>query len=187
MRRFFSARRMAGLTAAAAAAGLLFSDSNAMLEQSEKKSELSDVDPSKSSQVENGSQTSSEDNESSTPPSQSPQDSVYGIFFPEAVKQKLLGLYPAKFSNIIADRVLLSNVLSPEDQIELEKMLGTKYQVCVCITLYMDILLGNKFFPTAQRALDYPKFNTQYATLWFPCRCRLKHRPTQVTSSPRPC
>ena len=140
MRRIFS-RHVAGLTAAA---GLLFSNSKVMLEQSEQKNELSDLETSKPSQVEPASQTSSsdenaayveEENKSTTPSSQS-SSAVYGIFFTEAVKQNLLKLYPAKFSNIYADHVLLNKFLSPEDHIELEKMLGTKYQACLYIAVH---------------------------------------------------
>ena len=136
------------LTAAAVAtAGLLAVDSNVLLEEAEKKDKVSELEPPKlnaTTQKSLSDENTSAEQEratttSNTSSSQSSPDPLYGIFLTDAVKQKILELYPSRFSNVYADHVLINNNLSPEDQIELEKKLGTKYQAGVFCCSYFFI------------------------------------------------
>ena len=82
------------------------------------------------------SKTNSSDDaeEVTTPSSDSSGEDVYGLFFPTGVTETLLKLYPSKYPNVCADKVVINtNSLSTEERAELEAKLGTKYQAGLCL------------------------------------------------------
>ena len=98
--------------------------------------QTSGLNPPGKGEKDAASKTNSSDDaeQVATPSSDSSAEDVYGLFLSAGVTETLLKLYPSKYSNIVADHVLINtNFLSAEELAELEAKMGAKYQARLCL------------------------------------------------------